>query len=91
MQSSTVEPLLDTINHPLRRKVIKELDSDHEIDLGGEGRENRIELVHVHLPKLAEADCIEYDHSEDPLKVRRGSRWNDTRETLKKLYGPRTI
>lgn len=69
-----------------RRKVISRL-----YEKGGEfivsDEEKRIEMHHVHLPKLEERGIVEYDVIGGAMKIQRGDRWEDISvlaETLSK-------
>jgi DNA-binding transcriptional ArsR family regulator len=69
------DEVFDLLAHPHRRTVIHQLESEATVTVDelavriAERYEStsvsdaRISLVHNHLPRLAEADVVRYDHS----------------------------
>ena len=79
------DDLFHQLDHPLRRRVLRELAGADATDLatlaaGPEPERARLQLYHVHLPKLAAAGYVEWD--PDDGTVARGPRFGAVEPVL---------
>jgi hypothetical protein len=100
-RGSTMDTLLDTLNHSVRRELIRQFETRegegvisvrelaaaiaHEHPSKTES-DLRVQLVHVHLPKLADRGWVEYD--ADAGRVRYSGHETGTQllEELQELF-----
>lgn len=90
-RDTTLGELLEILSHPSRRRILSTLADDNPRDeeefhaerfaSDDEDLEQfLLELSHVHLPQLAEAEFIEWDSETDT--IRRGSRFEEIEPLL---------
>ena len=83
VDASEIDTLLETLNHPLRREIIRyfencvetetaaleELLEHIEQEVQPETRkQTKMQLIHQHLPKLSETEWLEYDPHSDAVQ-----------------------
>lgn len=92
---ATVNESLDALRHPKRRRLLFDLleqaegtESAAQCELASvfeyEDEESYIELVHIHLPKLADAGFVNWERGN--RSVEPGPRWGDIKPVLSLIY-----
>lgn len=69
--------------HP--REAVSLPESAVAPDARGDRERLRVELVHTHLPKMADGGFVEWDR--DPLRARRGPRFDEVAAVLRAIQG----
>ena len=91
----------EAMKHPVRRRVFLALSDDNPMQVDDVGEspeptdvhdivtdgEEKIALIHVHLPKLADADLIDWDRAN--RIVRRGPNWEEIQPLIQLINGHR--
>ncbi len=86
------DEMLDALGAPRRRQVLVELlERDRQggpaavnIDDGWEDTDAQVSMNHVHLPKLAEYELVDWDEGSN--EVRTGRQFDEIRPLLELLY-----
>ena len=87
----TLETVFSTLRDPVRRRLLTALTETDPLPIEefvraidrGESTGREIRLHHVHLPKLREADIVDWD--PDTGVVRRGPRFEDVEAVVEVL------
>lgn len=84
-QKSRLDGLFRLLSDSNRRDLIARLHDQEEISVGVSDSKRRIEMVHTHLPKMADHNLIEYERTGNVVRVRRGTRWGEVADVVSTL------
>lgn len=83
MEPDKIDALMNCLANKQRREVMYALLDEDEVVINDTYEPGKkVALAHDHLPRLEEAEVIEYDKSEDEYVIQCGEEWNEIEDMI---------